>query len=84
MKLETLLKDLYDSEINISISWLWDAGVDVKLGDEMNGFIDEKQVPVTEITRTLFAMVMKHYPTSTFGQKYMKRWVEMKNNENGM
>src|SRR5260370_42326310 len=32
------LQRIYDSEMNVSISWLWDGGIDVKLGDEMNGY----------------------------------------------
>jgi len=27
------LQKIYDSEINIRISWLWDGGIDVMLGD---------------------------------------------------
>jgi hypothetical protein len=30
---------VYASEINASISWLWDGGIDVKLGDPLNGYI---------------------------------------------
>ena len=29
--LEEILQTLYDSEINASISWLWDGGIDVNL-----------------------------------------------------
>jgi hypothetical protein len=36
--MEEILGDLYASEINASISWLWDGGIDVKLGDPMNGY----------------------------------------------
>jgi hypothetical protein len=42
--LEEILQALYDSEINASISWLWDGGIDVKLGDELNGYHAEGQV----------------------------------------
>ena len=35
------MKRLYESEINCSISRFWDNGWDVKLGDEMNGFVAE-------------------------------------------
>ena len=31
------LQKIYDSEINVRISWLWDGGIDVMLGDEVNG-----------------------------------------------
>jgi hypothetical protein len=33
MNLEEILQALYDSEINAAISWLWDGGIDVRLGD---------------------------------------------------
>ena len=32
------LNDLYDREINFSMSTFWDGGYDVKIGDAMNGF----------------------------------------------
>jgi hypothetical protein len=38
MDIEIVMKRLYESEINCSISSFWDNGWDVKLGDEMNGF----------------------------------------------
>jgi hypothetical protein len=31
--LEDELQRIYDSEINVRISWLWDGGIDVRLGD---------------------------------------------------
>lgn len=41
MNLARVMQRLYDSEINVSISSMWDGGWDVKLGDEMNGFVAE-------------------------------------------
>jgi hypothetical protein len=41
MDIETVMKRLYESEINCSIGSFWDNGWDVKLGDEMNGFVAE-------------------------------------------
>jgi hypothetical protein len=38
------LQRIYDSEINIRISWLWDGGIDVRLGDDMNGYLAEESV----------------------------------------
>jgi hypothetical protein len=32
INVEAILDDLHDSEINVAISWLWDGGIDVKLG----------------------------------------------------
>jgi hypothetical protein len=40
--LEDELQRIYDSEINVRISWLWDGGIDVRLGDEMNGYLAEE------------------------------------------
>jgi hypothetical protein len=31
------LQKIYDSEINISMSWMWDGGIRVRLGDEIGG-----------------------------------------------
>jgi hypothetical protein len=45
MDLATELQSIYDSEINVEISWLWDDGVEVRLGDRMNGHLAEATVP---------------------------------------
>ena len=42
--LEQELQRIYDSEINVRIGWLWDGGIDLRLGDEMNGFLAEENV----------------------------------------
>jgi hypothetical protein len=42
------LQKIYDSEINVRIGWLWDAGINIRLGDEMNGFEAEKNVRSTD------------------------------------
>ena len=44
MDLAAELQKIYDSEINLRISWLWDGGIDVRLGDEMNGYLAEENV----------------------------------------
>ena len=36
--LEEILRALYESEINASISWVWDGGINVELGDPLNGY----------------------------------------------
>jgi hypothetical protein len=38
------LQRIYDSEINIRISWLWDGGIDVWLGDDVNGYVAQQTV----------------------------------------
>ena len=45
--LENELQRIYDSEINVRIGWLWDGGIDIRLGDEMNGYLAEENVSST-------------------------------------
>jgi hypothetical protein len=69
--LEEILNALYESEINASISWLWDGGIDVALGDELNGYDAEGQVSTfAEATAWLRDQACKHYPDSGFARKY--------------
>ncbi len=77
MDIKTLQK-LYDSEINFSISCFWDGGIDVKLGDSMNGF-DAKNCcnTVKEGIDFLAEQAKKHYPQSKFA---LETW---HNNANG-
>lgn len=42
--LERDLQRIYDSEIKECISRLWDGGIDIRLGDEMNGHLAEENV----------------------------------------
>jgi hypothetical protein len=42
--MEQELQEIYDSEINITVSWLWDGGVDVRMGDDLNGYQAEGTV----------------------------------------
>jgi hypothetical protein len=66
-----ILQPLYDSEINASISWLWDGGIDVALGDELTGYDAEGQVSTfTEATAWLRDQACRHYPDSGFARKY--------------
>ena len=32
----------YESVINVSINWIWDGGIEVRVGDEVNGFEAEE------------------------------------------
>ena len=70
--MKTLLKSLYESEINILIDWMWDSGVQVKIGDRMNGF---KEVIIMdadfdEIERWIEAKSKEYYPDSKFAKTY--------------
>jgi hypothetical protein len=68
-RLEHILDDLYASEINASISWLWDGKIDVKLGDEMNGYKAEGKVSTfAEAAGWLRDQACQHYPDSGFRQ----------------
>ena len=65
--LEQELQKIYDSEINLSISWMWDAGFDLKLGDEFGGFVEEGQVgSVADILPWLQEAIAKRYSTSQY------------------
>src|SRR5271156_5280053 len=80
--LEQELQKIYDSEINLSISWMWDAGFDLKLGDEFGGFVEEGQVRgVADILPWFQEAIAKHYPTSQYqvertGGKFTPQFVE--------
>ena len=70
--MKTLLKALYESEINILIDWMWDSGVQVKIGDRMNGFKEAiiMDADFDEIERWIEAKVKEHYPDSKFAKTY--------------
>ena len=60
------------------ISWLWDGGIDVKLGgikvklgDELNDYKAEGKVSTMhEVSVWLRDQACQHYPDSGFAQKY--------------
>jgi hypothetical protein len=61
------LQKIYDSEINLRISWLWDGGIDARLGDEMNGYPAEENVrSVDEIIPSLQEAIAHFLPVSTY------------------
>jgi hypothetical protein len=61
------LQKIYDSEINIRIGWLWDAGIEVSLGDEFNGVLAEETVTSTaDILPWLQEAIAHFYPASTY------------------
>ena len=46
----TRLQKICDSEINVRIGWVWDCGIEIRLGDDMNGNLaDETVSTVAEI-----------------------------------
>jgi hypothetical protein len=53
--------------INIRISWFWDGGIDVRLGDEINGFLAEESVrSIEEILPWLQEAIAHFYPSSKY------------------
>jgi hypothetical protein len=69
--LEEILASLYASEINASISWLWDGDIDVKLGDALNGYkVEGKVGTFVETAEWLRDQAVRHYPNSAFARQF--------------
>ena len=71
MDIAAELQKIYDSEINVEIliSWLWDGGIEVRLGDRLNGFLAETNVPlVVDILPWLQEAIAHFYPDSTYAK----------------
>ena len=67
MDLAAELQKIYDSEINVEISWLWDGGIEVRLGDHLNGFVAETNVFLgADILPWLQEAIAHFYPDSTY------------------
>ena len=67
--LEHELQRIYDSEINVRISWFWDGGIDVLLGDEMNGYLAEENFSsMADIVPWLQEAIAHFYPDSTYAK----------------
>jgi hypothetical protein len=72
--LEEILISLYASAINVSISWIWDSDIDVKLGDPLNGYkVEGKVDTVTEVAEWQRDQAVRHYPTSEFARQFAAR-----------
>jgi hypothetical protein len=62
-----ILQRLYDSEINASITWMYDAGFDWKLGDDANGWKAQGTGrTIEDAARQLASAAMTTYPASEF------------------
>jgi hypothetical protein len=67
--LEHELQRIYESEINVRISWLSDGGIDVRLRDEMNGYLAEENASSTgDIVPWLQEAIAYFYPHSTYAK----------------
>jgi len=61
------LQKIYDSEINLSISWEWDGGIVIRIGDEMNGFSEPIGVDkMSEIVPKLREVLKEEAKSSTY------------------
>jgi hypothetical protein len=61
------LQKIYDSEINIEIGWVWDGGIEVRIGDRLNGYLAEENVTsVSEIIPWLQEAIAHFYPESGY------------------
>jgi hypothetical protein len=67
MDLTEELQKIYDNELNIEIGWMWDGGIDIRLGDRMNGFLAEETVKsIAEIVPWLQEAIAHFYSKSTY------------------
>ena len=67
MDIEIVMNRLYESKINCSLGCFWDKHWDVKLGDEMNGFVAEGNFrTLDECADFLDREARRHYPESLY------------------
>jgi len=63
------LQKIYESEINLQISWFWDSGIDIRLGDRANGYLAEETVSsVAEIVPWLQEAIAHFHPKSAYAR----------------
>lgn len=67
-----IFQELYDNEINFSVSCFWDGGFVARLGDDMNGWTAEADELRTwrEVNNWLRTEAIKKFPASAFADKY--------------
>ena len=73
---DSIFQRLYDSEINFEVSSFWDGGLDVRLGDAINGFVRQEKLDTwSEVEGWLQAAALRHYPNSDFARQELgDRW----------
>jgi hypothetical protein len=70
-RIDRVLQELHDSEINGGISWFYDGCWRVVLGDKLNGY--DAAAPVSSIEEAVEWLVKNaiwQYPNSVFADKY--------------
>lgn len=69
-----IFQELYNSEIDFTISTFWDTGFKVSLGSKTNGFFGEKFCDSMEdVANFLMMQAITHFPRSDFTKKYKER-----------
>ena len=69
MDLATEFQKIYDSEINVRVSWLWAGGIEVWIGDDMNGYLAQDTVSSADEIAPWFQEAIAHFhPESTYAQ----------------
>jgi hypothetical protein len=69
LDIEAVINDLYASEINASISWIWDGGFYAVLGNPKQA--EDWALPsIAEAVEWLREQACAHYPDSEFARKY--------------
>jgi hypothetical protein len=63
-------QELYDSEINFSISCFWDAGFEIRLGSGPGFDAEGLTYSYAEACRWLKEATVRRYPESDFAKKY--------------
>ena len=64
----TILQRLYDSEINISLEWTWDGGIEVWMAGPVAGKRGQAQT-VAEALAWLDAQARALYPDSQYAKE---------------
>jgi hypothetical protein len=72
-----ILQKIYDSEIHLSIGWMWDGGVDYKIGADLSyieGKVESTEKDnITEAIAIIADHVAKEYPNSEFTKWWKSR-----------
>jgi len=69
--MKNLFKQLYESEINLQFGWFWDAGFDIKIGNDMSGYVAEfNSYNLDECEEWIVDKVIELYPNSKFAKEY--------------
>ena len=69
--LEEELQKIYEAKIGVSITWLWDGGVDLRLLDRSGEFMAETQVEtVGDVLPWLEVAIGTHCPNARYQRGY--------------